>query len=205
MEAPNFWRFIINAYFCYTMTLEQIKATLAAKKYAFFEGGESNLNIVGIRNSSTGNKVTNAFDDLLVVAYQVAGTWVIKKYPITTDNGGGTARLVCNQYRGSHAIGLHQGKYEALKQCGPVTVYRDFTKDGIYQTDKTETGVFGINIHKAGVDSARVDDWSHGCQVFKRVADFNEFMLLAKKAAALHGNRFSYTLIESKDLVNLLG
>ena len=205
MEAPNFWRFIINAYFCYTMTLEQLKATMAAKKYAFFEGGEYNLNIVGIRNSSTGNKVTNAFDDLLVVAYQVAGAWVIKKYPITTDNGGGTARLVCNQYRGSHAIGLHQGKYEALKQCGPVSVYRDFTKDGIYQTDKTETGVFGINIHKAGVDSARVDDWSHGCQVFKRVADFNEFMLLAKKAAALHGNRFSYTLIESKDLVNLLG
>lgn len=205
MEAPNFWRFIINAYFCYTMTLEQLKATMAAKKYAFFEGGEYNLNIVGIRNSSTGNKVTNAFDDLLVVAYQVAGAWVIKKYPITTDNGGGTARLVCNQYRGSHAIGLHQGKYEALKQCGPVTVYRDFTKDGIYQTDKTETGVFGINIHKAGVDSARVDDWSHGCQVFKRVADFNEFMLLAKKAAALHGNRFTYTLIESKDLVNLLG
>ena len=205
MEAPNFWRFIINAYFCYTMTLEQLKATLAAKKYAFFEGGEYNLNIIGIRNSSTGNKVTNAFDDLLVVAYQVAGAWVIKKYPITTDNGGGTARLVCNQYRGSHAIGLHQGKYEALKQCGPVTVYRDFTKDGIYQTDKTETGVFGINIHKAGVDSARVDDWSHGCQVFKRVADFNEFMLLAKKAAALHGNRFSYTLIESKDIVNLLG
>ena len=205
MEAPNFWRFIINAYFCYTMTLEQLKATMAAKKYAFFEGGEYNLNIVGIRNSSTGNKVTNAFDDLLVVAYQVAGAWVIKKYPITTDNGGGTARLVCNQYRGSHAIGLHQGKQEALKQCGPVTVYRDLTKDGIYQTDKTETGVFGINIHKAGVDSARVDDWSHGCQVFKRVADFNEFMLLAKKAAALHGNRFSYTLIESKDIVNLLG
>jgi len=205
MEAPNFWRFIINTYFCYTMTLEQLKATMAAKKYAFFEGGEYNLNIVGIRNSSTGNKVTNAFDDKLVVAYQVAGAWVVKEYPITTDNGGGTARLVCNQYRGSHAIGLHQGKYEALKQCGPVTVYRDFTKDGIYQTDKTETGVFGINIHKAGVDSTRVDDWSHGCQVFKRVADFNEFMLLAKKAAALHGNRFTYTLIESKDLVNLLG
>jgi len=29
-------------------------------------------------------------------------------------------------------------------------------------------------------------------------------MLLAKKAAALHGNRFTYTLLESKDLVNLL-
>jgi hypothetical protein len=204
VETLNAWGFIANYYFCNTMKIEQLRATMAAKKYAFFEGGEYNLNIVGIRNSSTGNKVTNAFDDKLVVAYQVAGAWVVKEYAITTDNGGGTARLVCNQYRGSHAIGLHQGKYEALKQCGPVTVYRDFTKDGIYQTDKTETGVFGINIHKAGVDSARVDDWSHGCQVFKRVADFNEFMLLAKKAAALHGNRFSYTLIESKDLANLL-
>jgi hypothetical protein len=204
VETLNAWHFIAKYYFCYTMNIQTLKATMAAKKYAFFEGGEYNLNIIGIRNSSTGSKVTNAFDDKLVVAYQVAGGWVVKEYPITTDNGGGTARLVCNQYRGSHAIGLHQGKYEALRQVGPVTVYRDFTKDGIYQTDKTETGVFGINIHKAGVDSARVDDWSHGCQVFKRVADFNEFMALAKKAATLHGNRFSYTLIESKDLVNLL-
>jgi hypothetical protein len=204
MEAPNFWDFVINPYFCYTMKIEQLKATMAAKKYAFFENGEYNLNIIGIRNSATGNKVTNAFDDKLVVAYKLDGVWIVKEYPITTDNGGGTARLVCNQYRGSHAIGLHQGKYEALRQVGPVTVYRDFTKDGIYQTDKTETGVFGINIHKAGVDSTRVDDWSHGCQVFKRVADFNEFMLLAKKAATFHGNRFTYTLIESKDLVNLL-
>jgi hypothetical protein len=186
------------------MKIEQLKATMAAKKYAFFENGEYNINIIGIRNSATGNKVTNAFDDKLVVAYKLDGVWIVKEYPITTDNGGGTARLVCNQYRGSHAIGLHQGKYEALRQVAPVTVYRDFTKDGIYQTDKTETGVFGINIHKAGVDSTRVDDWSHGCQVFKRVADFNEFMLLAKKAATFHGNRFTYTLIESKDLVNLL-
>jgi len=204
VETLNAWYFIANPYFCYTMNIQTLKATMAAKKYAFFENGEYNINIIGIRNSSTGNKVTNAFDDKLVVAYKLDGVWIVKEYPITTDNGGGTARLVCNQYRGSHAIGLHQGKYEALKQCGPVTVYRDYSKDGIYQTDKTETGVFGINIHKAGVDSTRVDDWSHGCQVFKRVADFNEFMLLAKKAATFHGNRFSYTLLESKDLVNLL-
>jgi hypothetical protein len=204
METPNFWDFVINPYFCYTMKIEQLRATMAAKKYAFFENGEYNLNIVGIRNSATGSKVTNAFDDKLVVAYKLEGVWIVKEYPITTDNGGGTARLVCNQYRGSHAIGLHQGKYEALRQVAPLTVERDYTKDGVYNATKTETGVFGINIHKAGVDSTRVDDWSHGCQVFKRVADFNEFMLLAKKAAALHGNRFSYTLIESKDLVNLL-
>jgi len=187
------------------MNIAILKATMAAKGYAFFENGEFNLNIIGIRNSDTGKKVTNAFDDKLIVAYKQGGGWVVKEWAATTDNGGGTARLVANQYRGSHAIGLHQGKYEALKQCGPVTVYRDYTKDGIYQTDKTETGVFGINIHKAGVDSARVDDWSHGCQVFKRVADFNEFMALAKKAATIHGNRFTYTLLESKDLIQALG
>ena len=187
------------------MNIQVLRATMAAKKYAFFEAGEYNLNIIGIRNSSTGNKVTNAFDDKLVVAYKIGESWVVKEWAATCDNGGGTARLVPNQYRGSHAIGLHQGKYEALRQVAPVTVYRDFTKDGIYQQDKTETGVFGINLHKAGVDSVRVDDWSHGWQVFKRVADFNEFMLLAKKAAALHGNRFTYTLLESKDLVQALG
>ena len=187
------------------MNIQVLRATMAAKKYAFFEAGEYNLNIVGIRNSATGNIVTNAFDDKIVVAYKVCDSWVVKEWAATTDNGGGTARLVPNQYKGSHAIGLHQGKYEALKQCAPVTVYRDFTKDGVYQQDKTETGVFGINIHKAGVDSVRVDDWSHGCQVFKRVADFNEFMLICKKAATIHGNRFTYTLTESKDLVNPLG
>jgi hypothetical protein len=39
--------------------------------------------------------------------------------------------------------------------------------------------------------------------VFKKSADFAAFMIIAKKAATLHGNRFTYTLIESKDLVNL--
>jgi hypothetical protein len=181
-------------------TVAQLKSTFDALGYKWFEKGEYNLNIIGIRNAVTGNKVTNAFDDQLVLAYKIKDNWQIKSYKFTTDNGGGSARLVPGQYLKSHFIGLHQGKYEALKQCGPVTVYRDYTKDGIYQTDKTETGVFGINIHKAGLDSQRVDDWSHGCQVFKRVADFNQFMALAKKAATIHGNRFSYTLLESKDL-----
>jgi hypothetical protein len=98
---------------------------------------------------------------------------------------------------------LHQGKYEALRQVGPLIIERDYTKDGIYNASKKETGVFGINIHKAGADSTLVNNWSEGCQVFKKSSDFAAFMVIAKKAAALHGNRFTYTLIESKDLVNL--
>ena len=60
--------------------------------------------------------------------------------------------------------------------------------------------MFGINIHKAGQDSKWVDNWSHGCQVFKRVKDFDEFMKICKKASKIWGNKFSYTLIESTDI-----
>lgn len=183
------------------ITIAVLKRTMAAKGYAFFENGDFNLNIIGIRNSTTGQKVTNAFDDKIIVAYKEKDNWFIKEWAITTDNGAGTARLKPGQYRGSHFIGLHQGKYEALRQCAPVTVYRDDIKDGVYNENATQTGVFGINIHKAGVDSVQVNNWSEGCQVFKRTQDFNQFMTLCRKAATIHGNRFSYTLITSNDLV----
>lgn len=186
-----------------TITAAILEETLKKLGYKWFTEGDYNLNIVGIRNSSTGVKVTNAFDDYITVAYKLNGVWGVKMWPCTVDNGGGSARVVPGQYTGSHAIGLHQGKYEALKQVAPLTVERDYTKDGIYNPLKKETGIFGINIHKAGVDSVQVNNWSEGCQVFKRSADFAAFMVIAKKAAALHGNRFTYTLIESKDLVNL--
>ena len=71
----------------------------------------------------------------------------------------------------------------------------------VYDESKVDTGIFGINIHKAGVDSTFVENWSEGCQVFKRSAEFDAFMVIAKKAAAIHGNKFTYTLIESKDIV----
>jgi hypothetical protein len=39
-----------------------------------------------------------------------------------------------------------------------------------------------------------------GCQVFKRVKDFDAFMKIVKKSAKIHGNSFTYTLIESNDI-----
>jgi hypothetical protein len=192
-------------------TKEQIEAAIKSKGYVWFEGVKDyDLNIVGVRNSATGNKVTNVFDDTMTVSYKVNGQWVIKQWPCTTDpgtkgvkefhNANGVARLVEGQYRGSHTIGLHQGKYEALKQAKPVKVYRDANKDMTYDESKTETGVFGINIHKAGVDSTYVENWSEGCQVFKKSADFDSFMVIAKEAAKVHGSSFTYTLIESADI-----
>ena len=69
-----------------------------------------------------------------------------------------------------------------------------------YDENKITEGMFGINIHKSGQDSTWVENWSAGCQVFKRSKDFDEFMKICKKASKIHGNKFSYTLIESTDI-----
>ena len=87
-----------------------------------------------------------------------------------------------------------------MGQAKSVKVYRDANRDMVYDESKITEGVFGINIHKAGADSTYVENWSEGCQVFKRVKDFNEFMAIIDKAAALHGNSFTYTLLESTDI-----
>ena len=195
-------------------TREQVEATLKAKGYVYFEDANAkgfDVNIIGIRNSDTGQKVTNAFDDLLTLSYKdETGVWKYHEWPATTDpgkkgvmeyhNAKGVARLVEGQYRGSHTIGLHQGKYEALRQQKNVKVYRDANRDLSYDENKMDEGLFGINIHKAGADSTYVENWSEGCQVFKRSADFEEFMKICRKAREKHGNSFTYTLIESSDI-----
>lgn len=194
-------------------TREQIEAAVKSKGYVWFEDAANkgfDVNIVGVRNSSTGTKVTNVFDDHLTISYKENGEWKFFIWAATTDPGkkgvleyhnkDGVARLVPNQYRGSHTIRLHQGKYEALGQQKNVKVYRDANKDLNYDENKITEGLYGINIHKAGRDSTWVENWSEGCQVFKRVKDFDEFMKICRKAAKIHGNSFTYTLIESKDI-----
>jgi hypothetical protein len=144
------------------------------------------------------------------LSYTVGGETKFHCWPATTDPGtkgvmqygnkAGVARLVEGQYIDSHIMRLHAGKYEALGQNKPVKVFRDPNKDMVYDEKSIQEGVFGINIHKAGADSTYVENWSEGCQVFKRSADFEEFMTICRKAKAANGNKFSYTLIESTDI-----
>ena len=191
-------------------TREQIEKAVKAKGYKYFENGEFNVNVIGIRNTAPGKKVTNLFDDWISISYKEGGVWKFFIWAATTDpgtkgvkefhNAGGVARLVPGQYPGSHHVGLHQGKYEALKQKANVKVYRDANKDMVYDETKITEGVYGINIHHAGADSTYVENWSEGCSVFKKIKDFDVFMVICKKAAALQGNSFTYTLIESKDI-----
>jgi hypothetical protein len=193
-------------------TREQIETAVKSKGYVWFEGTKDyDVNIVGVRNSATGDKVTNVFDDTMTISYKENGEWKFHTWSCTTDPGkkgvmeyhnvAGVARLVEGQYRGSHTLGLHQGKYEALRQAKNVKVFRDANRDMKYDETKIAEGVFGINIHKAGADSTYVENWSEGCQVFKKATDFEEFMKICRKASTIHGKSFTYTLIGSKDIV----
>ncbi len=200
-------------------TLEQIKKAVKSKGYVWFDSTKGyDVNIVGVRNSSTNNRITNRFDDNVTISFvDFDGNWQFKCYEATTDPGthwtenllnpDGVAILKPGQYRGSHKIRLHQGKYEALGQKKPLKVYRDGDKDNEYDLieENVKEGIYGINIHRAtakeGGKSIRVDKWSAGCQVIAANSDFKEFMEICHEAKNIWGNSFTYTLIESKDIV----
>ena len=198
-------------------TKEQIEKAVKSKGYVWFNGSNRkgyDVNIVGVRNNALNiyKKVTNVFDDYITITFKDEnGVLQYYCWSATTDpgkkgvqnfqNSKGIARLVPGQYRGVYSLSLHGGKYKALCQrLGNVTVWRDKNRDLVYDQVVKDTGMFGINIHKAGQDSKWVDNWSHGCQVFKKVKDFNEFMSICKSASKIWGNKFTYTLIESNDI-----
>ena len=199
-------------------TREQIEKAVKAKGYVWFDDASNktyDVNIIGVRNNapSIADKVTNVFDDHLTLSFKDESLnwqsycWMGtcdpgKKGVMEFHNNKGVARLVPGQYRGVWKIDKHQGKYDALCQRnGNVTVWRDANRDLLFEEKVTDTGMFGINIHKAGTDSTWVENWSEGCQVFKRVKDFDSFMSICRKASKIHGNKFSYTLLESTDII----
>ena len=181
------------------------------KGYRFFESGDYNLNIVGVRNF---DNFTNEFDDAINLLYKEDGEWVFRSYIATTDPGEsaltdpsnpkGAAILVPGQYK-SYRLDLHKGRYIALCQReGKVDVYRDNNRDKEYNfdSDSIETGYFGINIHRASTrgDTKYINSWSHGCQVFANIDEYYEFISLCEKSADRYGNKLTYTLIETRDL-----
>jgi hypothetical protein len=197
------------------LTFDNIKSMVESRGYKFFDTADRrlNLNIVGVRRDNTG---TNTFDDYLLVLYREEELSVVSQYDITTDPGQywlenpanpkGTAVLKPGQYRSTWELGKHQGKYEALVQRKPVKVYRDNNKDEVIDYDSMTTmideGYFGINIHRSNPydQSYVVNKWSAGCQVFKKVEDYNSFIKVCKESAQIYGNSFTYTLITEKDL-----
>lgn len=194
-----------------SINVGSLKAAVKNLGYDFFENGDYNLNIIGIRaNPGTPNK----FDDAICVAYKENDEWKLKKYTCTTDPGlyylnnpcnvNGTAILKEGQYKGGFRIGRHKDQYRALVQNKNLPLYRDNDRDNEHDMDESTVSVemAGINIHHSSATgtSTQVDKWSAGCQVFASISDFDEFMTLIDKSAAKYGNVFTYTLINQKDL-----
>ena len=193
------------------LTIDNVRTVMEKKGYRFFESGIYNLNIIGVRRSTV---EINKFDDYLLLIYKTSpSNWVFKTYPITTDPGTywllnptnpkGTAILIPGQYRSTWKIAKHQGKYEALCQRKPVKVWRDDNRDRVldFYSSPEDEGYFGINIHRSNpyTESSQVDKWSAGCQVFKKAANFKEFMNYCNKSASMYGDGFTYTLLEELD------
>ncbi|MDB4348875.1 hypothetical protein OAA64_00970 [bacterium] len=198
---------------CARMIVSHYRETLTNKGYSFFENGDYNLNIIGVRNDSGD---ASRFDDLVNVIYKIEDEWVVDTYPATTEpgtrilrrpiNSKGTAILVPDQYKSTYKIDTHGGKrkYTALCQrSGKVRVWRDENRDSTPDyTGHKDKGMYGINIHRQfGPDEREYTGGvSAGCQVFQSSQDFYQFMHTCNVAADKWGNKFTYTLIEEKDL-----
>lgn len=193
-------------------TLEGTMSVMENKGYKVFSNEAGfDLNIVGIR---TKELQANRFDDFITVFYRMHGDWVFNVFKCTTDPGAfylnkpiagtlGTAILKEGQYRKSHSIGKHRGKYPALVQNSPLTVIRDANRDKVLDLNSgtEETGMFGINIHRASEsrESIQVDNWSAGCQVFCDPNQYKFFIDLCEKGRDAFGNSFTYTLLHERD------
>jgi len=197
--------------------IERIRQVFQTKNYAFFEKGDYNLNIIGVRNQSGR---ADHFDDYLCAIYKVDDEWVVDTWAATTEPGtsilqkpivsGGTAILIPDQYRGAYKIDTHGGKrrYTALCQrLGKVKIWRDDNRDRVPDYEgPIHEGMYGINIHRqwGSDDREYTGGVSAGCQVFRSGKDFYQFMELCHISADTYSNRFTYTLISDTYLQKTL-
>ena len=172
-----------------------------------------NLNIVGIRAD---NPEVNKFNCIKTVFWKYEGSWNKFQTQMTSlagsnylkdpMNSKGCAILVPDQYRGCYKLDLHRGKYLALCQRKPVSVYRDNNENLSYDMVEStiENGLFGINCHRASAykELDSVGKNSAGCQVTQDPLEYDLLIYLYQKAQEQWGEWFTYTLIKESDYNN---
>lgn len=176
------------------LTLEELKSKFTKLGYQWF-----NFQIVGIRSKAD---QPDKFDDLIGLVEHDTIMWFTGTtnpgvhWLVNLLNPKGSALLKPNQYINTWKLDLHQGKYKALCQRKNVVVYRDGDKDNkSEETSTTETGLFGINIHRANPSAISQinNNWSAGCQVLNDPKDFN---YLIKRCEESKLKDFTYTLLK---------
>lgn len=172
---------------------------------------DGRIQFYGIRHQ---DRLADTFNDVLGMIRFVNGKHIIEECVATVDpgvsmrvapmNGSGAAIVKAGFYKGLWMRGLHKGKRQAFVQRSPITVYRDNDKDAeLDLTGKTQTGVFGINLHDAySVNVAtRVGSWSAGCQVLQKSSDLSRWVALADSQIKRGGVKtFDYALFDAKDI-----
>ncbi len=191
--------------------IDKLIRYLKSKKYNVYEK-TGVLNIVGMRKKDDG-KITNKFDDEIYVFYKSEkGNWELVEYSITTTPGykpktsalpDKVAILTLGQYVDQYKLGFHQNKpeHKCLKFATSVVHRND--KSGQYNYSAiTAQGGFGINIHRSSANgsSENVYNYSEGCQVFKNVNQFKQFISLCENQESLSKkNTFTYTLCKKSE------
>lgn len=191
-------------------TAQAIQAAFARKHYAFFTQGMYNLNIFGVRSS---DKTPNVFNDRLFCVYKEPTSgeqFVVRSWMNTTDPGNywiehpmnpeGCAVLIPGQYPHVWSLGKHKD-YEALVQTGVFRVWREKSVNSVGPGSPVFLDATGINCHRAVINAETkvVEMFSAGCMVFARSWDFDEFMTIVNRCAAMYGPTFTYTLFDEAD------
>lgn len=178
----------------------------------FFDTGQFNLNLFGIRSSAP---LVDEFNDHMGMAYlDDYGNETLLLFKATTKPGlhwlknnlgnvNGTAILIPGQYRRCWKLGYHKG-YKAMQQHGEgiFKVWRDNDSDGELDIDgPIYEDVQGLNGHTTSFKNEveRVGAYSAGCQVIQDDLDFNIFFSVISKSASEYGDIFSYTLLDESD------
>jgi hypothetical protein len=191
--------------------IDKIVRFMQSKNYTVFED-IGVLNMVAMRTKDDG-RVTNKFDDSLFVFWKKEnGNWEIIDYPITSTPGfipqteilpENVAILALGQYIEQCKLGIFKGdeKYKCLK-FEESTVYRNNKTTSYNYKAKTETGKFGIYIHRATDigSSENVFNYSEGSQVFKSVVQYKQFINLCEKQINVANKEtFTYTLVRKSE------
>lgn len=168
--------------------LEGIKLQMKEQTGRELFKGEYNATIIGLRTPRKDNKVSDKFQDWIVItwvrpvrSYRGLGKGKCREWyimPATTLAGVkmhekpinrlGTAQMPLGYQNGIWMIGRHKGKNALVQTGAKVRVIRDNDGDATHDFEgSTHTGWYGINFHtanKAGT-STIVGGWSAGCQV----------------------------------------
>jgi len=199
------------------LNYDKIKEVYAKKGYLFYDTGNFNLNMGFVRES---DEFTDHLTDTFFIAYR--DEMNIKRcvyYPCTTKAGispallnpkiiagmKGVAVIVPNQYRSSYQfVDSYVGwlKYPYFQQIKPVEVWRDPNGDTHIDKNQSQTGLFGINVHRMsgiGILAGIVSNWSEGCSGMGEL-DWRKFLPIIRESVKRYGTTFTFTWLELKDI-----